>query len=235
MTQETKNKMEAIFAAAMAKKNAGVIGPEITETDLKKIAEDAAQDPPAKMLSFSIIWSETSGKYDGQTFNTWSAAQDALAWICRQHKGLGYTKTKVNIKWEGGHEITDRVDCSKNGGDFWAPCEFIGDYLKIQNSVMYQSNLNKGTRCLLSWNDEKPAPELSKPEDEKTTPEIIEAQKPIQIVDYNEKSFAVIGEGTKAIKDKLKAIGGAWNNFLKCGPGWIFSKKHLSKVQLLIN
>jgi hypothetical protein len=55
----------------------------------------------------------------------------------------------------------------------------------------------------------------------------------IQIVDYSEKAIAVIGE-TKAIKDQLKALGGAFNFRLKCGAGWIFSKKKLEDVKALL-
>ncbi len=53
----------------------------------------------------------------------------------------------------------------------------------------------------------------------------------IQIVDYSEKAFAVIGD-TKSIKDKLKSLGGKFNFRLSCGPGWIFSKKQLEKVTI---
>jgi hypothetical protein len=56
----------------------------------------------------------------------------------------------------------------------------------------------------------------------------------IEIVDYSEKSFAVIGD-TKPIKDELKKLGGRWNSHLTCGAGWIFSKSKLTEVQELIN
>lgn len=52
----------------------------------------------------------------------------------------------------------------------------------------------------------------------------------IQIVDYSERSFAVIGE-TKPIKDQLYDMGGKFNRNLSCGPGWIFSKRRLEAVQ----
>jgi hypothetical protein len=53
----------------------------------------------------------------------------------------------------------------------------------------------------------------------------------IQIIDYNENSFAVIGEQTKQCKEDLKGFGGRYNPHLKCGAGWIFSKKSGSKVK----
>ncbi len=55
----------------------------------------------------------------------------------------------------------------------------------------------------------------------------------IEIVDYSEKSFAVIGE-TKAIKDTLKELGGRFNFRLSCGAGWIFSKTKLEDVKKVL-
>lgn len=55
----------------------------------------------------------------------------------------------------------------------------------------------------------------------------------IQIIDYSEKSFAVIGE-TKVIKDQLKQLGGSFNPRLNCGAGWIFSKKKLDEVKAFL-
>jgi len=52
----------------------------------------------------------------------------------------------------------------------------------------------------------------------------------IQLIDYSEKSFAVIGE-TKPIKDDLKRLGGSFNFRLTCGAGWIFKKSDLEKVK----
>lgn len=54
----------------------------------------------------------------------------------------------------------------------------------------------------------------------------------VQIIDYSEKSFAVIGE-TKPIKDQLKELGGKFNFRLSCGAGWIFPKTKLEEVQNL--
>lgn len=55
----------------------------------------------------------------------------------------------------------------------------------------------------------------------------------IQIIDYSEKAIAIIGD-TKPIKDKLKEIGGRWNNKLSCGAGWIFPKSKLSDIENLL-
>jgi hypothetical protein len=57
----------------------------------------------------------------------------------------------------------------------------------------------------------------------------------VQLVDYSEKAFAVIGLGTKKIKEDLMRLFGKYNRNLKCGPGYIFSKKHLEKVTEFLN
>lgn len=52
----------------------------------------------------------------------------------------------------------------------------------------------------------------------------------VQVIQYSEKSIAVIGD-TRPIKDKLRDLGGKFNFRLSCGPGWIFSKNKLSDLQ----
>jgi hypothetical protein len=54
----------------------------------------------------------------------------------------------------------------------------------------------------------------------------------VQIIDYSEKSIAVIGD-TKPIKDKLGryGLGGVFNPRLTCGPGWIFPKTKFEAVR----
>lgn len=56
----------------------------------------------------------------------------------------------------------------------------------------------------------------------------------IQIVDYSEKSFAIIGD-TKPIKDLLKLLGGRFNFKLTCGAGWIFPITKKNEVLTKIN
>ena len=56
----------------------------------------------------------------------------------------------------------------------------------------------------------------------------------IKIVDYSDKSFAVVGKDTIKIKDSLKSNGGRFNPYLKCGAGWIFSISNKTKIENLI-
>lgn len=60
-----------------------------------------------------------------------------------------------------------------------------------------------------------------------------EQKNGLKIVDYSEKSFAVIGD-TKPVKEQLKQLGGAWNRGLTCGAGWIFSNKARARVECFI-
>lgn len=75
--------------------------------------------------------------------------------------------------------------------------------------------------------------------DQDTTPEPTRDSLPnlkgdIQIIDYSEKAIVVKGEGTRAIKDKLKALGGRFNFRLSCGAGWVFPKTKTDDVCALL-
>jgi len=66
-------------------------------------------------------------------------------------------------------------------------------------------------------------------------------KKDIELVKYSDRSYALFGEGTKSIKDKLKSIGCRYNKFLtdpttgEKRPGWIFSLGKLDNINKLIN
>lgn len=55
----------------------------------------------------------------------------------------------------------------------------------------------------------------------------------VEVLDYSEKSFAVVGN-TKPIKDKLKELGGRFNFNLTCGAGWVFPLSKREAVNLLL-
>ncbi len=52
------------------------------------------------------------------------------------------------------------------------------------------------------------------------------------IIDYSEKSIALIGD-TREMKEHLKKLGGRFNRGLRCGPGWIFSKKKEAALRVI--
>ena len=57
----------------------------------------------------------------------------------------------------------------------------------------------------------------------------------VEIINYSERAFAVVGEGTKILKDDLKKLGGKYNANLTCGAGWIFSVKSLDSVRSFLD
>ncbi len=52
----------------------------------------------------------------------------------------------------------------------------------------------------------------------------------IEIVNYSEKSFAVIMPKDCYLKDEFTFAGGRFNGRLACGPGWIFSRKKCEDI-----
>jgi len=79
--------------------------------------------------------------------------------------------------------------------------------------------------------DIKPTPELSDVTiddliGEKVTPApvlIPTAQPNLKVIQYSDKCIVVVGD-TKPNKDRLKSLGGSYNQWLKCGAGWVFPK-----------
>ena len=91
---------------------------------------------------------------------------------------------------------------------------------------------------------QQPAQELSgytiddiltgcEPAEDEPQPQATEpAKNSLKIVDYSDKAFAIITE-TKPSEDILNILRqhGNYNSHLKCGKGWIFSKRHLNTVK----
>ena len=54
-------------------------------------------------------------------------------------------------------------------------------------------------------------------------------------IEYSEKAVAIVGEGTKKIKDELKKIGAKFNFRLSCGAGWIYPKSRINELTDLLS
>ena len=63
-------------------------------------------------------------------------------------------------------------------------------------------------------------------------PKLVE--KPLHVLDYTERSIAVIGSGTIDHSIALQKLGGKFNPNLRCGSGWIFSKTRKESVEKYI-
>jgi len=61
----------------------------------------------------------------------------------------------------------------------------------------------------------------------------------VEVIHYSERAIALKGEGTRGIKDELKALGSKFNRYLKSDngqfAGWIFSVKRQNEVTELLN
>lgn len=72
-----------------------------------------------------------------------------------------------------------------------------------------------------------------KPAEPQAQPEPTPAPEPLlKIVDYSDKSFAIV-TAEKPSEEILNVLRqhGTFNKFLKCGKGWIFSKRHLPAIK----
>jgi len=56
---------------------------------------------------------------------------------------------------------------------------------------------------------------------------------PIELVDYTEKSFVVVGDTTK-FRDQLHALNGKWMKMKNGSFGWMFSKRRVDEVTKLL-
>lgn len=75
-----------------------------------------------------------------------------------------------------------------------------------------------------------------KPEEKpvKTTLKTVGNAGDLQLVDYSEKAVAIIGNTRKYV-EKLKELGGRFNGKLKCGAGWVFSKKREPELRAVFS
>ncbi|MFR9506091.1 MAG: hypothetical protein SNI32_08440 [Rikenellaceae bacterium] len=89
------------------------------------------------------------------------------------------------------------------------------------------------------WEEEQRNPKPSKPARElkakKATKVETDANVEVDgsaltLIDYTEKSFAIVGD-TKPIKELLKKLGGKFNPMLTCGVGWVFPKTKMDAVK----
>lgn len=85
--------------------------------------------------------------------------------------------------------------------------------------------LNATGEAKLSDHTEQP----TESESEDNAGDLPAEQPKLRMVDYSEKAFAIVGD-TKPYKAQLKKLGGRYNPKLKCGAGWIFSKKRGKEV-----
>lgn len=102
-----------------------------------------------------------------------------------------------------------------------------------------ENHFNAGHNSLFGRYDDPTADEIARNiwHERNYIPEVKTEEKPaeitlkkvgneseLQLIDYSDKAVAIIGN-TRDYVAKLKELGGRFNDKLKCGAGWIFSKK----------
>ena len=158
-------------------------------------------------------------------------------------KNANTIKTEREISKEKQAETTARVieaapELDKKDAHGYYECVNVTDELatKLQKAFRLSrydlfggyawTTANSIVRTICENTDYTPRNENEKG----TTPEQLRAKaEGLQVVDYSEKAVAVIGD-TKPHAEKLKELGGRFNARLKCGAGWIFSKKNKAAV-----
>lgn len=111
--------------------------------------------------------------------------------------------------------------------------------LSNEQKEALENHFNAGLNSLFGRYDDLTADEIArniwyeknyiqevKPEEKpaETTLKKVGNESELQLIDYSEKAVAIIGN-TREYVAKLKELGGRFNGKLKCGAGWIFSKK----------
>lgn len=174
--------------AFLKSKNLGIYASQNVQVEQNNLPASAQQQPepkpqppapspeqkpeqPAtksKLKSFKIIWNEGCQDFKGKVFSTWKDAQFAFNIIYNDWKEEGvaetYNKVKVEIIWENGKRILDRIDVGDS--DYNPSKETLGEYLKDNVSSYYESNFDVGERKTVMWEDEdvaQPQP-VPKPE-----------------------------------------------------------------------
>lgn len=149
----------------------------------------------------------------------------------------GYMSTMSNVKaWKD--ELTPEVFAALNSVSNYASS------FRYDDSDGMQDYFDTNFYLSIKVSDEY---KVIEPKAKKSSvkPEKVEEAKEVEavtvegleIVDYSEKAIAVFGD-TKAIKERLKELGGRFNPSLNYNgekrAGWIFSKKQADKVKELI-
>jgi hypothetical protein len=192
----------------IAELEASNVAPAAAEKSKKAVDSDKTKTDVSPLESIGIEWHEGTGEFDGKTVKTWSELQHILTSIYnnafKNHgDDGGYEKVKVLFKWKNGKSIGDRIDVGNGGGDFNPTREKIGDYLKKQQGAMYTSNLQKGERPTLSWEDSATKPQRKAAAKKKPMPKAPE--KKIKEIDMTvAKAVEPKGGVAKRVANKSK-------------------------------
>lgn len=142
----------------------------------------------------------------------------------QRYGGIGYISTSRNISDAVRSQELELLN--KELGKEYQMEDYVVEKENTASTLVHQRTYKKDYSPEIK--------EEAKPvKTNKPTYKTISAQG-LELIDYSEKSFAIIGD-TKPIKEKLSDLGGSFNGRLSCGPGWIFSKSRINNVKQALN
>lgn len=185
----------------------------------KQESERKTQNLRAK---YNGILTELVNKYDHNAIK-----KNVVAYIKHIYPNLKFSVAKsystFRVKWVNGPtEDEMRETCSIFVDHEFNGFEDYNEYTPTEFTKLYGG---------IEYYVETERTEKDEPEKKEVVQKVDEVSASgIEIVDYSEKAFAIIGE-TQPIADTLKKLGGRFNRKLSCGAGWIFSKRSLDNVK----
>lgn len=175
------------------------------------------KDGPSVPQIQEITWLFVDKGFDGMTDSSFSITSPFI----QRYGGIGHISTDRNISDE--RRIEELGLLNTELGKSYKMEDYVNERYERMDTLVHQRVYKK---------DFSPAVETipaTKTTAAKSTPKPINGQG-LEIIDYSEKSFAIIGD-TKPIKETLKQLGGCFNGRLSCGAGWIFAKTKLETVK----
>lgn len=158
--------------------------------------------------------------FDGMTDSSYSI----ITPFNERYGGIGSISADRTISEY--HKVAELALLNKEYNTAYQITDYMPECNERAGTVVYQRLYKKDfTSVPETKTKPKSAPQSVKPVVEPISANGIEI-----VMNYSEKSFAVIGE-TKSIKETLKKLGGCFNGRLTCGAGWIFSKTKLDIVK----
>lgn len=183
------------------------------------------------------VTEELRKKYDGiltvldNRYDVNEVKKNVVAYIKLHYPDLKFSVSKecgtFKVKWVNGPTEDEMIKtCSIFVDHEFNWYEDYNEYSPTEFTKLYGG---------IEYNVETKRTEKDEPEKKEVVRNVEDVlASEINIVDYSEKAFAVIGE-TKPIADILKNLGGRFNRKLSCGAGWIFSKRSLDNVKEALN
>lgn len=195
------------------------------------------EDAELKRQESERVSDELRKKYNGiltvldNRYDVNEVKKNVVAYIKHHYPDLKFSVSKecgtFKVKWVNGPtEDEMRKTCSIFVDHEFNWYEDYNEYSPTEFTKLYGG---------IEYNVETKRTEKDEPEKKEVVRNVEDVlASEINIIDYSEKAFAVIGE-TKPIADILKNLGGRFNRKLSCGAGWIFSKRSLDNVKEALN